>query len=58
MLKKVSLTNIHTGRSCVALVDTNTDDKALIGSGKTAVENAKISEGVQQESRSGFSFRH
>lgn len=44
MLKKVSLTNIHTGRSCVSVVDTNTDDKALIGSGKTGVETAKISD--------------
>jgi type IV pilus assembly protein PilC len=44
MLKKVSLTNIHTGRKSVTLVDTGTDEKALIGSGKTAVETAEISD--------------
>ncbi|MCB1229604.1 MAG: type II secretion system F family protein [Verrucomicrobiae bacterium] len=44
MLKKVVLSNIHTGRDTIALVDTNTDEKALIGSGKTEVETAKISD--------------
>ncbi|MBP6603857.1 MAG: type II secretion system F family protein [Verrucomicrobiales bacterium] len=44
MLKKVSLTNIHTGRKSVTLVDTGTDEKALVGSGKTAVETAEISD--------------
>ena len=44
MLKKVSLTNIHTGRKSVTLVDTGTDEKALIGAGKTPVETAEISD--------------
>ena len=44
MLKKVALTNIHTGRGSIALVDTNTDDKALIGAGKTDVETAQVSD--------------
>ena len=44
MIKKVSLTNIHTGRRSVTLVDAGTDEKALIGSGKTAVETAEISD--------------
>ncbi|MCB1235214.1 MAG: type II secretion system F family protein [Verrucomicrobiae bacterium] len=44
MLKKVALTNIHTGRSAVALVDTLTDEKALVGAGKTPVETAKITD--------------
>ncbi len=44
MIKKVSLTNIHTGRKSVTLVDTGTDEKALIGSGKTQVETAEISD--------------
>jgi len=44
MIKKVSLTNIHTGRRSVTLVDTGTDEKALVGSGKTPVETAEISD--------------
>ncbi len=44
MIKKVSLTNIHTGRKSIALVETGTDEKALIGSGKTPVETAEISD--------------
>lgn len=44
MIKKVSLTNIHTGRKSVTLVDTGTDEKAIVGSGKTAVETAEISD--------------
>lgn len=44
MIKKVALTNIHTGRRSVTLVDTGTDEKALIGSGKTQVETAEISD--------------
>ncbi|MGY8644406.1 MAG: type II secretion system F family protein [Verrucomicrobiales bacterium] len=44
MLKKVALTNIHNGRAQIALVDTNTDDKALIGAGKTDVETAQVSD--------------
>jgi len=44
MIKKVALTNIHTGRRTVSLVDTGTDEKALIGSGKTTVETAEVSD--------------
>jgi type II secretory pathway component PulF len=44
MIKKVALTNIHTGRRSVTLVDTGTDEKALVGSGKTPVETAEISD--------------
>lgn len=42
MLKKVSLTNNHTGRKSVTMVETDTDDKALVGSGKTSLESAQI----------------
>lgn len=44
MIKKVSLTNIYTGRKSVTLVDTGTDEKALVGSGKTTVETAEVSD--------------
>ncbi|NNE94270.1 MAG: type II secretion system F family protein [Verrucomicrobiales bacterium] len=44
MLKKVQLTNIHTGKSSALLVDTVTDEKALVGAGKTAVETAEIND--------------
>jgi len=44
MLKKVQLTNVHTGRRSSTVVDTETDDKALVGSGKTPVETADISD--------------
>ncbi len=44
MIKKVALTNIYTGRKTVTLVDTSTDEKALVGSGKTSVETAEISD--------------
>jgi type IV pilus assembly protein PilC len=44
MIKKVSLTNIHSGRKSVTLVDTGTDERALIGSGKTQVETAEVSD--------------
>lgn len=44
MIKKVALTNIHTGRKSVTLVDTGTDEKALVGSGKTQVETAEVSD--------------
>ncbi len=43
MLKKVALTNVHTGRKSTTIVDTTTDEKAIIGSGKTPVETAEIS---------------
>lgn len=44
MIKRVALTNIHTGRKTISLVDTGTDEKALIGSGKTPVETAEVSD--------------
>ncbi|MBL9154801.1 MAG: type II secretion system F family protein [Verrucomicrobiales bacterium] len=44
MLKKVVLNNVHTGRNTTALVDTNTNEKALIGAGKNEVETASISD--------------
>lgn len=44
MLKKVILSNVHTGRDTATLVDTTTDEKALIGAGKTEVETAKITD--------------
>ncbi len=42
MLKKVSLTNVHSGRSNIAVIDTTSDEKALIGAGKTSVETAQV----------------
>ena len=42
MLKKVRLTNVNTGRTSEILVDADTDEKALIGSGKAGNELAKI----------------
>ena len=44
MLKKVNLTNIHTGKNSALIVDTQTDEKALVGAGKTAVETADITD--------------
>ncbi len=44
MIKKVALTNIHTGRRSVSLVDTGTDEKAIVGAGKTTVETAEVSD--------------
>lgn len=44
MLKKVQLTNTHTGRKSTAVVDTSTDDKALVGSGKSPIETAEVSD--------------
>ncbi len=43
MLKKVALTNTTTGRSFSTIVDADTDDKALMGSGKAANETAEVS---------------
>ena len=50
MLKKVKLTNVNTGRTAEIVVDTDTDEKALIGSGKAGNEVAKITsiEGVDE----------
>jgi type II secretory pathway component PulF len=42
MLKKVSLTNIATGRTHHVIVDTDTDAKALVGAGKAPNETAKV----------------
>jgi type II secretory pathway component PulF len=42
MIKKVKITNVNTGRVSHMLVDTDTHDKALIGSGVTANETASI----------------
>ncbi|MEO0416469.1 MAG: type II secretion system F family protein, partial [Verrucomicrobiota bacterium] len=44
MLKKVALQNVHSGRDSVAIVDTDSDEKALFGAGKTSVETAKVSD--------------
>lgn len=44
MLKKVQLTNVHTGRKSTTVVDTGTDENALVGSGKTPVETAEVSD--------------
>ena len=44
MLKKVTLTNIHTGNSSALLVDAQTDERALVGAGKTSVETAEITD--------------
>ncbi len=44
MIKKVALTNIHTGRRSISLVDTGTDEKAIVGAGKTTVETAEVSD--------------
>jgi type II secretory pathway component PulF len=50
MLKKVTLTNMNTKRSCEVLVDTDEDSKAIIGSGKAPNELAKVQsiEGVDE----------
>lgn len=50
MLKKVTLTNINTKKSCEVLVDTDDDTKAIIGSGKAPNEMAKVQsiEGVDE----------
>ncbi len=42
MLKKVTLTNVNSGRSEEIVVDTDDDAKALVGSGKAPNEVAKI----------------
>ena len=42
MLKKVELTNVHSGRKTSILIDTGSDSKALIGAGKTSVETAQV----------------
>ena len=42
MLKKVALCNVNTGRTSLVIVDTDTDDKAIMGAGKAANELAKV----------------
>lgn len=42
MLKKVSLTNNATGRTHHVVVDTDTDEKALVGAGKAPNETARV----------------
>ena len=42
MLKKVTITNVHTGAAFQAVVDTDTNEKALIGAGVSSSENAAI----------------
>lgn len=42
MLKKVELSNVHSGRKSSIVIDTGTDEKALIGAGKTSVETAQV----------------
>ncbi|MEM7600405.1 MAG: type II secretion system F family protein, partial [Verrucomicrobiota bacterium] len=44
MLKKVTLTNIHTRRGLELIVDTGSDEKALLGSGQTPNETAQIAD--------------
>ncbi len=50
MLKKVTLSNVNTGRTSNILVDTDTDEKAICGSGKAPNELAKITslEGIEE----------
>ncbi|WP_395752433.1 type II secretion system F family protein [Prosthecobacter sp.] len=42
MLKKVKITNVHSGKFVEALVDTDTDEKALIGAGVAQNETSTI----------------
>lgn len=42
MLKKVLITNIHTGKKHESMVDTDTNEKALIGSGVGSNETAAV----------------
>jgi type IV pilus assembly protein PilC len=42
MLKKVIITNVNTGHKSISMVDTDTHEKALIGSGLSANETASI----------------
>lgn len=42
MLKKVTITNINTGQKSFSLVDTDTHEKALMGSGIAANETAAV----------------
>ncbi len=42
MLKKVKITNVHTGKSAEALVETDSDDKALLGAGVATNETTTV----------------
>lgn len=42
MMKKVTLTNVNTGRAVLVVVDTDTDEKAVIGAGKAPNETARV----------------
>lgn len=42
MLKKVTVTNVSTGRATITLVDTDSQEKALIGSGVASNETATV----------------
>ncbi len=42
MLKKVTVTNLNTGKATATLVDTDTQEKALIGSGISSTETATV----------------
>ena len=44
MLKKVTLTNVHTKRSIPLVVDTFSDERAIVGSGQTSNETAEIAD--------------
>ncbi len=46
MLKKVVLTNIHSGKVVNSVVVTDNVEKALIGAGKTSVESAEVKDVV------------
>ncbi len=42
MLKKVTVTNVNNGKATITLVDTDTQEKALIGSGVASNETASV----------------
>ncbi|MEM9481400.1 MAG: type II secretion system F family protein, partial [Verrucomicrobiota bacterium] len=42
MLKQVSLNNVNTGRTAQILVETDSDEKAIVGAGKAPNESAKV----------------
>lgn len=42
MLKKVTVTNVNTGKASITLVDTDTQEKALIGCGISSSETATV----------------
>ncbi len=44
MLKKVTLTNVHTKRAIPLIVDTYSDERAIIGAGQTSNETAEIAD--------------